>query len=1273
MTTQSVDKNAGGASSLEGMESIFAIALKMAGNKDDKPKEEKLDPQSYENALNELAVSLSGSVDVDKRMLVGISGTDKNKDLFKTLVEYKLKEQVKDGKQPSLQEAISSATEDLRNRSEHALRDDQDGDKKADVLNGYWDRQKGKDQAAELGAHAYQNFFNKALPDTANTHYDDNLNALASALVGGTNVDKRTLAVAIGVDGPLAEVYKNLIVEKLKKQGSPTNLNEAKKEVEKELFERIGNAAGNSPGDRDKIVDVIKGYWDRHAGKDDADGLAREAYEEFKALPTPPDKVSEIDKDIDYDDTLNEVASKMADGVNTGNRTVTPFTDKSVRDAYASLIHDKLEQQKERGDPVNLDAAYDEVKKELYERLPNALRDDPDGKEKMTILNNYWDKHSGKANAGDVAREAFARFIADNTLTDNPSYEDNLNAIATLLGGGTIDDTRTLSGLKDPTIKKLYENLITEKLMLKGDDKVPLDKAIEAVKQDIIERLGSALQGDAIKDEKITMVNNYFDKHGGDMDAKRAAEDAYRVYVEAGEPSKDGELSDEQKKNLLAPSSTDIMNAETADGKTVNQLYMEKLEALYKDEPEGSDKHKFLLLMQAQNSMAGGFGFLPYWYDKTNNITNYADDPAAMTGEEFLGLIDEDKLQEEIEKLAGDESIAADTDKLMKQAVGEIKDKKGLEDRIVSTMTSPTYKDELERADAAAENGALMRYSSDLNSLAMLNPEKAQEIKQELSMTSTVEELNKIIEAGPAGIDESTLDTAVDDVVLTTVKAAVLGSYFGEAAGTLSKAFDDYMDGKKLDELTKDGGKYLSKEEMQKLKDAKSAVDTVKTMVKDSLKTTITVEVSPTDRGWLKAIDQLNGSDLDKKINAALEKNKIAPEARGKVGEMIKGLASDGVFGTVGALVSVVAATMTLTEAGGNDAATPAERMTAAFYLLFAVSSSPTAVSAIGDPLAKLLGKNGVTQVLGLDKNMSDVLKGRLVPETNLNIKNPANASNLFRDINANIRTPGGNQILDAFNKMPPGEQSAIMKSVDKMAKSMGTAYANMSTADKLKLFGPGLKLVANSAYLGGSLLGVYMGADAIAKFDENTTDTEKAQAALSLTAGLAWTGAAGAAFAGWAGAGAVAGTVGTALGGVGIVLSVIGLGIASAIKYDKQKKAADEVRDYLTDLGELGVMENDWGDKFNYLAHVEYNYVSKDDPKLNDEWYDYYFPEDIPAWEAQPDQYKAFTETGGKTTSNWWSLINGDAKDLVDGHGKEPDGDRFTPKDKPAWSIMRG
>lgn len=135
-----------------------------------------------------------------------------------------------------------------------------------------------------------------------------------------------------------------------------------------------------------------------------------------------------------------------------------------------------------------------------------------------------------------------------------------------------------------------------------------------------------------------------------------------------------------------------------------------------------------------------------------------------------------------------------------------------------------------------------------------------------------------------------------------------------------------------------------------------------------------------------------------------------------------------------------------------------------------------------------------------------------------------------------------------------------------------------------------------------------------------------------------------------------MAGTAGTVLGAIGIVLSVIGLGIASAIKYDKQKKAANEVREILTDLGKEGVMEADWGTKFNYLAGVEYNYVSRDKPEMTDEWYEYYFPEDMPAWEAQPEQYKEFTEKNGETSKFWWFS---DGPELV-GHGEEPDGPKY-------------
>ena len=1234
---------------------------------------------NYEDNLNALASALVGGVITDNRTLAVAIGTKGPlAELYKNLVTAKLKEQ---GSAISLDEAIKEVEKELFDRFDSAATNiGADSGDVVDVIKGHWDRHAGRDNSFELAGSAFRDYFSANLPDTGNSNYEDNLNALAAALVGGVNIDNRTLAVAIGTKGPLAELYKNLITAKLKEQGSPTNLEEAMKEVEKELFDRLGSAATNAGADSGDVVDVIKGYWDRHAGKEDVDGLAREAAKELReSTPTPTSQISEIDPDINYDDTLNSVASNMADGTNTTAPSVTPFTDKSIRDEYASLIYHKLQQQKERGDPVNLDAAYDEVKSDLYDRLPNALRNDPKADEKMELLNDYWNKSgsNGKSNASAVAREAYAKFLAENTVTNNPDYEDNLNALALALGNGTIDETRTLSGLSDPTLSKLYQNLITDKL--KGEEGLPLDDAIAQVKKDVIGRLDHALDGDGIKNEKITMVKNYWDKHSGAKDATRAAETAYAAYVEAGKPLKEGGLSDEEKKNLLAPSSTDIMNADTADGKTVNQKYMENLEKEYENEPEGSDKAKFLLLLQAQNSLAGGFGYLPYYYEKTKDLTIYADDSTIMDGDNFRGLVDEDKLKAEIEKLAQDPEIAADTQEALQAAVGEIKDKQGLEDRIVATMTSPTYKDELEKADLAAENGALIRYSGDLNSLSMLNPEKAQEVKLELSMTSTVEELNKIIEAGPGGIDDDVLDTAIGDVVTTTIKASVLGAYGGEAAGGLAGAYDDYMDGKKLEDIRKDGGKVLTQEEMTKLKQAKSAADAMKSMLRDALVPNFSKPLNAPGQpgGWDKAIrDLLSSSDLDQKIDKALEKGKVPDLEKSKVKEVLKNLSKDGVFGTAGALISIVAATLTLTNAGGNAEATPEERMTAAFYLLFAVSSSPTAVSAIGDPLAKLLGRNGVTQVLGLDKNMADALKGRLGPDFKVpdpSVKNPGDASKLFADMNANSRTPAGNQVVDAFEKMPKSEQNAIMRSVDKMAHSAGTAYTNLSQAEKLKLFGPGLKLIANTSYLGGALLGVYMGADAISNLTKDSTDIEKTQAALSLAAGLAWTGAAGAGFAAWAGAGAAAGTVGTALGAVGIILSVIGLGIASAIQYEKQEKAADEVRDYFTALDGMGVMEEDWGDKFNYLANVQYNYVESDEPEVTDEWFEYYFPDDMPVWEAQPEQYEAFTEMNGETTKNWWSFVSGDSEDLLTGHGEEPEGDMYKPSNEPAWRTMRG
>lgn len=147
-------------------EGVLGIARKGVEQSKDEPKKQKetLDPQAYENALNELAVSMGESV--NGRSLVGINGSERHRELFKALVQYKLKEQAKDGKQVSVEAAMEDATSDLRGRYENAVGGGKDGKHKLNVLDGYWDRQAGKKNAADLAVHAYSEYFSENPPNT---------------------------------------------------------------------------------------------------------------------------------------------------------------------------------------------------------------------------------------------------------------------------------------------------------------------------------------------------------------------------------------------------------------------------------------------------------------------------------------------------------------------------------------------------------------------------------------------------------------------------------------------------------------------------------------------------------------------------------------------------------------------------------------------------------------------------------------------------------------------------------------------------------------------------------------------------------------------------------------------------------------------------------------------------------------------------------------------------------------------------------------------------
>ena len=620
-------------------------------------------PQDYENHMNELASDIAGSVDVDKRMLVYLTDP-KNEANFKYLVEYKLREQAKNGKQPNVGDALKEVKDLLWSRIELAANNSgKNGGKVIDVVNGYWDRHGGKDHARDMAMGAYGNYLAQNGPKTDSKNFDENLNALAGLLVGGTMVDQRMLA--LGLDNETAsKLYANLIKAKLDQQGSPLNLDQAAEEVNKALFDKMGELADKSGAGKNAVIDVIKGYWDRHAGKEEADTIARKTFEEFQAESPPSgEESSQVNPNANFDDEVNAVAAGLA-ASSFGGSTGSIKSD-AIRDHYATLIYLTLQQQAKDGKPVDLDATYKEVKEHVWGRLGNALRDDPKAREKLDALDKYWNDGKGKSDASDVAREAYSVFLKDTVLTNNPNYEDNLNALALGIGGGPIGDTRTLSPLNDPTLAALYKNLITDKLG-KG---VSLDDATKQVNDELFNRLPHALRDHTDSNGKIDIIKGYWDRHGGKTDATRLAEDAYSGYV-SDPGSKD--------KNLLAPSATDIMSAKTVDGRTVQEIYYEKLRKAYENEPADSDKRKFLRLIDAKIMQGGSYKYLPYAHDDPRNLTYYSDNPASITEAEAKGLVNEEELQKQFAELAAKPDIAADNEKFLKEAVGEIKDQQGL-------------------------------------------------------------------------------------------------------------------------------------------------------------------------------------------------------------------------------------------------------------------------------------------------------------------------------------------------------------------------------------------------------------------------------------------------------------------------------------------------------------------------------------------------------------------------------------------------------------------
>ncbi|MEL7612240.1 hypothetical protein AAGW18_07025 [Vreelandella titanicae] len=1113
--------------------------------------------QDYEDTLNSLAVDMADGIDIDNRKVSALKGDAADK--FEALVTAELNAQRADGKSADLSKAIDSAKDALFDRIGHALDNaDRNADKGLDVFEGYWKRHGGEEAAINAGYDAYDDF----LADTTltdNPSYEDNLNALASGLAGGTLTDQRKI-LHLDSSDTLSQLYKNLIKSKLD-EGATTE--EALSQVNDELRDRLENAGGKS------VVNVFDGYFKRHGGEEDTEELAEETY-----------LANRDEDDIAYDDTLNSLASDMAEGIDIDNRKVRPLTG-DASDQFSQLVEYQLNQQHERGDAPDLQAAIDDAKDALFDRTGNALTDaDKDSKDGLDVLNGYWERHGGKDAATSAGFEAYDDFLADTTLTDNPSYEDNLNALASGLAGSTLTGSRQILHIESSeTLSQLYQNLIDSKM----SDGASLEDATAQVNDDLRERIRHAAGDDGKAVQNI--FDGYWSRHGGETNTQRLADNA--------------ELDTARRDHdLPAFSDVDIQSMETSETDpddssrklTVSELTWQNLIEEWKTGIEdgsidkNDERAQFYRALRAQGALENGLDLVGLDMSEGLSLDN-------VTGEDLSSIIDGEKLDESLGELFASEAVQEDYQATQADAIDKVANKDAIASQLEETAFSEEY---INYINDLRESGqgelAEQDISRTYNALSAMFPateesDKAAEFAQSLQLDSMITDLNDLI-ANPDQINDANTATATQDVVkmvLTALKRAGV-DIPRRTAETIDKFVNEFLDDK---QTAKNFGKAL-----QELGDR------------------------------FQKNGSITQSDIDGLLKNGVYKA-LNEQTNGGMMALIGTLNSNGALGTTGGLISLASGIYQLAGGASKLADSHEARMAVAKEFISFLGASQHFVNLGSNIWDKAKGTN-VNTMLGLDKTLPQIWADDKVKG-----KAPAPDAHTWERFSENFQ-----QIID---DAPVGDQKALAKKLDisyedakKIVEGAQNGYAKnpalpdaTTTTRTVSSFLRVLDGAANSAT---GALDIALGGLMIKRGVDSGDGATIGQGAVTVAAGafgLAGGASSLAALKGIAVARAVTGPLFWI--SAGLTVATLPFTIVQDIKRTNALEGHKaDLKELFSSLDEDGLLTEDGLTRYEFLEAYVRSYGQRD------------APDDESIFDYRSDEYEFYVEEGHLPNSTW-------------------------------------
>ncbi|KFF50334.1 hypothetical protein GY26_02210 [Gammaproteobacteria bacterium MFB021] len=472
----------------------------------------------------------------------------------------------------------------------------------------------------------------------------------------------------------------------------------------------------------------------------------------------------------------------------------------------------------------------------------------------------------------------------------------------------------------------------------------------------------------------------------------------------------DHDLPDSEETNLMGQETT--VENDDGEAKTVTELYMEKLE----EKAENSDNEnfkKYARLLELKTQLDdGSFQYLPYMtVDHGGDWTYYASDTQGMDPADLRGLIHEEQLGQELAKLLGDEEIAKFTNEAMAEAQSKIKDRDGLADKIYDSLTGDKGADYLDAIEALRDKGfgdeAATRLNNDLNTLQALDPERAAEARGSITAASAArgleEELADIDAEYDAAQDggklspesEAAAEQVAADMVPTMLTSITYGTFGIQTTDGVWHAVQDALSADKTDPKGTVPPNLSADEKLQFTKIMAIAAG-LKEVIKTAALSGSNVETALKDSSLMRDVMQKVGERLRNMTTSRDGQPPIVElsdsqrtNVQGTLKSQFRSLMNSNTMFAIGGTAAL--ANAIYRRSGDDFGDTWQERMTVARGMLVFIGTTPFALKGITDAVGPKLDKGGrlgklfettdITQALGLDKEMGDVLRERF-PDT---------------------------------------------------------------------------------------------------------------------------------------------------------------------------------------------------------------------------------------------------------------------------------------------------